>query len=125
MDGEDAIITQLGLIFTTLRYARRALEDIERNTAKYGGISFAPALAGAAQFGAPPLLNGALKVYIMNINDLAAPSGGGLFEGLLGGIGRLVGGLVGGVVGGTIGGAALPYNLAKLAEITNSVHQII
>lgn len=123
--NEDAIVTQLGLLFTTFRYARRALEDIERNTAKYAGISFAPVLAAGPKFGAPPLFNGALKVYIVNINDLTASSGGGLLEGLLGGVGRFIGGLFGGLVGGTIGGAALPYNLLQLAKITDAIHKIV
>jgi len=70
MNPEDTIITQLGLLLTTMRYSRRALEDIERSTAKYTGLAFAPLFAEAPKFGQPPMLNGALKVYIVNINDL-------------------------------------------------------
>jgi len=125
MNPDDMIITQMGLLFTSFRYARRALEDIERNTANYTGIAFAPLLAGGAHFGAPPMVNGALKVHIVNVNDLTASSGGGLIEGLLGGAGRFIGGLFGGLIGGTIGSAALPYNLVQFAKITDALHKIV
>ncbi len=42
---EEEIVTQIGLLLSQLRYARRALEDIERSTAHYGGVTFAVALA--------------------------------------------------------------------------------
>src|SRR5687767_750094 len=100
--NEEVIIGQLGLLLSTLRYMRRAVEDIERNTARYSGISFAPVFSEGARFGEPPLLNGALKVYIVNINDLTAPPEGGILEGILGGVGRFIGGAVGGLIGGTM-----------------------
>ncbi|MCA1568383.1 MAG: hypothetical protein LC803_22595 [Acidobacteria bacterium] len=122
--GEEEIITQLGLLFTQMRLARRALDSIERNTASYRGVAFATALTAGRQFGEPPLLNGALKVYVVNINDLTASSGGFL-EGLLGGVGRFLGGTIGGLIGGTIGGIALPYNLTQFARITASIDSIL
>jgi len=123
MNPEDEIITQMGLILTQMKYARRAMEDIERTTSRYGGVNFAAALAGG-RFGEPPMFNGALKVYVVNINDLTS-GGTSPFEGLLGGIGRFVGGLVGGVVGGTVGGALLPVNLYLLGRITQHIHAIV
>lgn len=121
---EEEIIAQLGLLFTQMRLGRRALDSIERNTAVYRGVTFATALSAGTHFGEPPLLNGALKVYVVNINDLTS-GGGGLLEGLLGGIGRFIGGVFGGIVGGTIGGIALPYNLAQFARIAESVDRIL
>lgn len=123
---EEEIITQMGLLLTQMRFTRRALEDIERNTAAYQGIAFTSALAAGPRFGAPPLLDGALKVYVVNINDLAEGGGiAGFLEGLLGGAGRFLGGLFGGLVGGTIGGAALPYNLAQMARVAEAVDRIL
>jgi hypothetical protein len=121
---EEEIITQLGLLFTQMRLGRRALDSIERNTAAYRGVAFAAARSAGRQFGEPPLLNGALKVYVVNINDLAS-GGGGFLEGLLGGVGRFIGGLFGGLVGGTIGGIALPYNLVQFARIAESIDKIL
>jgi len=121
---EEEIIAQLGLLFTQMRLGRRALDSIERNTAAYRGVTFATALSAGGRFGEPPLLNGALKVYIVNINDLTS-GGGGLLEGLLGGVGRFIGGVFGGLIGGTIGGIALPYNLAQFARIAASVDRIL
>ena len=40
---EDALIGQIGLLLTQLRYVRRALEDIERSTARYASLSIAAA----------------------------------------------------------------------------------
>src|SRR5262245_43048732 len=119
---DEVIITQLGLILGQLRYTRRAVEDIERSTARYGGFTFATALAAGPRFGEPPMVNGALKVYVININDLAPGSGiGGFLEGLLGGIGRFFGGFAGGFVGGTIGGAALPLLIVQLNELADKI----
>lgn len=123
--NEEAIVTQLGLVLTTLRYARRALEDIERNTAKYGGISFANALAAGPRFGEPPLFSGALKVYVVNINDLTGSGVGGFLEGIFGTVGRFFGGLIGGVAGGLVGGILTPVNLVTLAVITDRIVQIL
>lgn len=122
---EDEIISQLGLLLTQLRMTRRALEDIERSTARYGGVTFALAAAAGPRFGEPPLLNGALKVFIVNINDLSpARSLGGFIEGILGGIGRFFGGLVGGVVGGTIGGVALVVIFDRFEKIVTGIKEI-
>jgi hypothetical protein len=124
MDPEDQIVTQIGLLLTNFRYARRALEDIERSTSRYLGVSFAPLFSEGPRFGAPPLFNGALKVHVVNINDLTSPPAGGFLEAIFGGIGRFIGGLVGGTVGGVIGGIALPYNLFELSRITRQIDSI-
>jgi hypothetical protein len=124
MEEED-VIQQIGLIFTQMWYTRRAMEEIERNTARYGGISFANALAAGPRFGEPPLYNGALKVHVVNINDLMPGTGiGALLEGLLGGIGRFFGGFIGGTVGGTISGALLPWMLLEMRRITDNLKTI-
>jgi hypothetical protein len=125
MDGDGEIVTQLGLLLTQMGYARRALEDIERATARYAGIAV-NLTGGGRPFGAPPMLDGALKVYVINLGDLLADrSGPGLLEGLLGGAGRFLGGFIGGAAGGVLGGIALPYNLAQVAAITKSVAEIL
>ena len=36
-------------------------------------LASAPLFAEGPRFGAPPLFNGALKVYVVNINDLTSP----------------------------------------------------
>jgi len=123
---DEVLITQMGLMLTQIRHARRALEDIERSTARYAGFAFASALQAGPSFGAPPLLNGALKVHIDNISDLTPGSGfGGFLESLLGGVGRFVGGLVGGFVGGTISGLALPDMIMNLMTLSGSVERIL
>jgi hypothetical protein len=123
---EDDLVTQMGLMLTQVRYARRALEDIERSTARYAGFAFASALQAGASFGAPPMIDGALKVHVVNINDLAPGSGfGGFLEGLLGGVGRFFGGLVGGFIGGTISGAVLPLIIARMLELAKRVENIL
>jgi hypothetical protein len=123
---EEEIITQLGLILGQLRFTRRAVEDIERSTARYGGFSFAAPLAAGPRFGEPPMVGGALKVYVVNINDLAPGSGiGGFLEGLLGGIGRFFGGFLGGIVGGTLGGVALPFMIAQLSALAGRIERIL
>jgi len=123
---DDELIGQMGLILTQLRLTRRALEDIERSTSRYGGFAFASALSAGAGFGQPPMAAGALKVFVVNINDLTAGGGlGGFFEGLLGGVGRFFGGLFGGLVGGTIGGVALPVMVWKLEQIVGHIRAIL
>jgi hypothetical protein len=123
---DEEIVIQIGLLLSQLRYARRALEDIERSTARYGGVTFAVALAAGPRFGEPPLLNGALKVFVTNINDLTVGRGSiGLLEGLLGGIGRFFGGLAGGFVGGIIGGVSLWVWVGKLQEIVKGINGIL
>jgi hypothetical protein len=124
MNPEDQIITQMGLLLTQVRFARRALEDIERSTAHYAGLAVDLTSSGAA-IGAPPLIEGALAVYLTNIGELTSGGGGGFFEAIFGGIGRLLGGLVGGVVGGTIGALALPFDLVVVERIVRSVERIM
>ncbi len=126
MDAEQEIIGQIGLILTQLRYTRRAIEDIERNTARYTGFTFTNAFAAGSHFGEPPLFDGALKVYVVNINDLTSGGGfGGFLESSLGGVGRFFGGFFGGLIGGTISGVALPLILDKLAQIAATIERII
>ncbi len=125
MDADGEVVTQLGLLLTQLGYARRALEDIERATARYTGIAV-NLTEGGRPLGAPPMLDGALKVYVVNLGDLLADrSGPGLLEGLLGGAGRFLGGFAGGAVGGVLAGFAFPYDLAQVAAITKSVAEIL
>jgi len=121
----DELISQIGLLLTQLRFARRALEDIERSTARYGGVTFAVAVAAGPKFGEPPLLSGALKVHVTNINDLTAGGSVGFFEGILGGIGRFFGGLAGGFAGGIIGGVSLWVWVGKLQDIVKGVNGIL
>jgi len=126
VEEEERIIGQMGLILSQLRFARRALEDVERSAARYGNFAFAAAFSARERFGAPPLLNGALKVYIVNINDLAPGGGlGELLSGLLGGVGRLFGGFFGGLIGGTIAGVALPVMIGQLLAIAGRVDRIL
>lgn len=116
----------VGMMLTQLRTARRAIEEVERNTSRYLGFEFAQALSQGASFGAPPMHHGALRVHVININDLAPGSSlGDFFMGLLGGIGNFIGGLVGGVVGGTISGLALPVIIWKLEQITANLRAIV
>lgn len=123
---EDAISLSIGLLLTQVRSARRALEEVERNTSRYLGFEFMQALADGSRFGAPPLHQGALRVHVININDLAPGSSlGDVLMGLLGGIGNFIGGLVGGVVGGTVSGLALPLMIWKLEQITRSLREIV
>jgi hypothetical protein len=126
MDGEEVIIQQIGLILMQLRFARRALEEVERNTARYTGVSFSNALAAGPRFGEPPLLNGALKVHVVNISDLnPGTSIGGLIEGILGGVGRFFGGFMGGVVGGVASTITLPYLLVQMVRVTDNINRIL
>ncbi len=122
----DQLVTQMGLILAQLRFARRALEDVERSTARYSGASFSAAFAAGSRFGEPPLFHGALMVYVVNIHDLAPGQGlGGLLEGLLGGVGRLFGGFFGGLIGGTLGGFTLHIMLAQVHSIATIVDRIL
>lgn len=122
---DDIIVAALGVLLTQVRSARRAIEEVERNTSRYLGFEFAQALAEGPGFGAPPMYQGALRVHVININDLAPGNSlGDLLMGLLGGVGNFVGGLVGGMVGGTLSGFALPWMIASLERIVNSIKQI-
>ncbi len=121
----DDVVTQLGLLLTQTRFARRALEDIERATARYGSFAVTAAV-GAAGTGltAPPLLDGALRVHVVNINDLA-PGSSDTITGLLGGIGSFVGNLFGGAVGGTIGSITLAESLGTINTLVERIERII
>ncbi len=124
MDIEEELIGQIGLLFTQLRYTRLAVEQIERSTARYGGADFTAAFAAGTRFGEPPLLDGALKVYVVNINDLTSGGGGGGFlETLLGSVGRFFGGLFGGIVGGAISGVSLPWMVAQLTRLAGMLER--
>ncbi len=122
--GED-LLGVIGLLLSQLRVARRALEDIERSTARYNSFAFASALSAGAGFGAPPMFGGALKVWIVNINDLAPGAGGGFLEQLLGGLGRFLGGFGGGVLGGILSGWKLPDMIASVQSIADTVERIL
>ncbi len=122
---DEELITQMGLLFTQMRYMRRALEAIERNTAQYTGVTFAAALSEGPRFGVPPMFQGALKVYVVNINELNSGGGLGLFEALLGGAGRFIGNLFGGLVGGTVAGFVMPQSLADMARLADKVDSIM
>lgn len=123
---EEEIILALGVLLTQIRTARRAIEEVERNTSRYLGFEFAQALSEGPRFGAPPMHQGALRVHVININDLApGNSFGDLLMGLLGGAGNFVGGLVGGMVGGTIAGVALPLMIGQLERIVANIKAIM
>lgn len=122
---DEALLTAIGLLLSQLRVARRAIEDIERSTARYNNFAFAAALSAGANFGQPPMFSGALKVWVVNINDLAPSAGGGFIEQLLGGIGRLLGGFGGGALGGILGGLKLPDMISKVQQIAASVEHIL
>ena len=122
----DELVTQMGLMLTQLRYARRALDDIERSTSRYAGFAFAGAMQSGGAAMAPPMLDGALKVFIVNINDLAPGSSfGGFLEGMLGGIGRFFGGLLGGFTGGTVAGLMLAPTLVAAANLADRVERVL
>ncbi|MEU4520020.1 hypothetical protein AB0F52_15155 [Amycolatopsis sp. NPDC024027] len=116
MDETDLLITQMGLLLTQTRFARRALEDIERAVSAYAGFAFTSVIAAGPRFGAPPLFEGALKVHVVNISDLAPGGGFGDFlKGLLGGVGAFLGNLPGGFVGGLL-------SSHKLVEAIPEIH---
>ena len=126
MEPDVQILATLGVMLTQLRTARRALEDVQRSTARYGGFEFARAFADGAKFGQPPMFDGALLVHVVNINDLApGNSFGGFIEALFGGIGNFFGNLIGGVVGGTISGYRLPEMIERLERIVANIGQIV
>jgi hypothetical protein len=121
--NEDLIVTQIGLIFSQVRYLRMAVEQLERNTSRYAGIALDAAFAGPGGFGAPPMEAGALRVHVINIADLIAQDNS--FLGVLGGLLRAAGSLVGGLVSGAVGGVALPVTMAALAAATANIVQIL
>ncbi len=124
-DFEDTVITQLGLVLSQVRYARRTLEEIERSSARFAGI----VLSGnpgspAGGFGAPPLNGGALRVFVENLEDLVAPPLG-FFESLLGGIGSFLGGALTSAVSGFLAGFTLPDLVIRLEKIVSGVTRIL
>ncbi len=124
---EDQVVQQMGLLLTQVRVARMSLEHIEHATGQYAGLALTAAAGGPDRpaFGAPPLLDGALKVYVVNLSDLVAPApGGGILETILGGVGRAIGGFVGGLVGGVIGGVSAPYIVGRLAAVVGGIERI-
>ncbi len=123
--NDDALLNEIALLLSQLRVARRAIEDIERSTARYNNFAFAAALSAGTGFGAPPLFGGALKVWVVNINDLAPSAGGGFIEQLLGGLGRFFGGFGGGFIGGILGGVSLPVLIGQVHNIAASVERIL
>ena len=126
MDDDAPVLAALGILLTQLRTARRALEDVQRNTARYAGFDFARAFAEGPRFGQPPLFEGALMVHVVNINDLAPGNGfGGFIEALFGGIGNFFSNLVGGLISGTLSGFALPDMIGQLERIVAAVERII
>jgi hypothetical protein len=130
VDGEQQqeVITQMSLLLTQVRYARRALENIELATTRYAGLALRVAGGpGAAPLGAPPLIDGALKVYVVNINDLTTggPGIGDMLAGVIGGAGRFLGGFFGGVVGGTVSGVAFPYLFVQMRRVVESLERIV
>ncbi len=126
MNVEDDLITHIGLLLTQTRFARRALEDIERATSTYATFAFTSVISAGPRFGAPPLVDGALKVHVVNISDLAPGGGFGSFlEGLLGGVGRFVGNLAGGIVGGTISSVSLIAALPTIHSIAIRIERIL
>jgi hypothetical protein len=127
VDGEEQVVTQMGLLLTQVRYARLALENIERATSRYAGVALSVAGTGAAPLGSPPLIDGALKVYVVNINDLTAggPGIGDVLAGVIGGAGRFLGGFFGGLVGGTVSGIAFPYLFWQIGRIVDTLERIV
>jgi hypothetical protein len=128
MDETEQVVTQLGLLLTQMRYSRRALENIELATTKYAGITLKVAGGpGAAALGSPPLIDGALKVYVVNIDDLTSGGTGigDMIAGVIGGAGRFLGGFFGGLVGGTVSGVAFPYLFVQMRHIVDTLERIL
>lgn len=125
--NEEIIINQMGLLLTQVRYARHALEGIERATTRYAGIALnVSGGTGGTPWGAPPMIDGALKVYVVNIADLTqGESVGDVLSGVMGGAGRFLGGFFGGLVGGTVSGVAFPYLFAQIGDIVRTIDRIL
>ncbi|WP_326772968.1 hypothetical protein [Streptomyces sp. NBC_01445] len=125
MDDEE-LVHQLGLLLTQTRFARRALEDIERSTASYGTFAFTSVITAGPRFGTAPLQSGALMVHVVNLSDLEPGRGFGDFlQGLLGGVGALIGNVGGGLLGGTAGSLLVAWHLPTILNIANSVERIL
>ena len=118
----DDLVTQIGLIFSQMRYIRIVVDQLERSVARYSGLAM-EAFAGGPAFGAPPLLDGALKVHLVNIGDIAVQDNS--FGGFLMGILRGVSSAFAGAVAGVFGAFLAPVNLALLAKILSDVKDII
>ncbi|MGV6874232.1 hypothetical protein ACUSIJ_16285 [Pseudochelatococcus sp. B33] len=126
MDPDSMVIGALGVLLTEVRVARRALEEVERASSRYMGIEFSKAFAEGASFGAPPMYQGALRVHVININDLAPGNSiADLLMGLLGGVGHLVGGIIGGAIGGTVAAWGLPMMIRDLRRTVGDIREII
>ena len=125
MDPDDQVVEAIGLLLTQVRYSRIALEHIERATTSYAGIAL-NIPGGPAALGAPPMIDGALKVYVVNINDLTAGPGiGDVVAGIIGGAGRFLGGFVGGIAGGTVSGVLFPWMFLELRRMIESIERIV
>ena len=125
MDPDELVVEQIGLLLTQVRYSRIALEHIERATTRYAGIAL-NIPGGAAALGAPPMIDGALKVYVVNINDLTAGPGiGDMLAGVIGGAGRFLGGFFSGLVGGTVSSVLFPWMFLELRRIVESIERIV
>src|SRR5579871_1273592 len=120
---EDLIVTQIGLIFSQVRYLRMAFDQVERSTARYAGVAMDVAAAGPRQWGAPPLEGGSLRVFVINIQDLISADNS--FLGVLSSGFRLVTSAISGLVGGAISGLALPVILAEIADIAHTALEIL
>jgi hypothetical protein len=125
---DELLVTQMGLMLTETRSTRRALEGIERAVTRSMPIGLLVGAGSAiAALGAPPLFEGALKVYVVNIGDMVA-EGGGLLDvigGVFGAAGRFLGGVVGGAVGGTAAGVLLMFAIKDIAKIAESADSIM
>ena len=126
MDETDLLITQMGLLLTQTRFARRALEDIERATSNYATFAFTSVIAAGPRFGAPPMYDGALKVHVVNISDLAPGGGFGDFlGGLLGGVGNFLGSLPGGFIGSTLSSLQLVSAIPTIHALAGRIEHIL
>jgi hypothetical protein len=122
---DDDVILQMGLLLNQLRYTRHALEGIERATTRYAGLAL-QMTGGSTPWGAPPMFEGSLKVYVVNISDLTAGQAvGDVVAGVLGGAGRFLGGFAGGAVGGFRSALAFPALVRHLDSIMSSLDRIL
>ena len=126
---DEIVIAQIGLLLTQVHYTRIALEGIERATTRYAGIALAmpgSSSTGGTPWGAPPMLDGALKVYVVNIADLTAGASiGDVIAGVMGGAGRFLGGFVGGIGGGAVSSLAFPYLLHQANQLTEHLDSVL
>ncbi|HEY3141543.1 MAG TPA: hypothetical protein VGJ86_10465 [Acidimicrobiales bacterium] len=125
---DELVVTQMGLLLTEVRSTRRALESIERAVTRSMPLSLMVGAGSAvAALGEPPMFDGALKVYVVNISDMVA-EGGGLLDvvgGVFGGVGRFLGGLVGSAAGGTAAGVLLTLSISDIAKIATAADNIM